>query len=556
MGDDAPRVLPEGYYLDNFELLVRSVTETYADILSDKEAAFVDDFFSLSIAARRLYVRLVSRRGPLFRSDLLSYPEIGPIDGVTRELCDAELASIGGEYEVAEALRLLRVGELRGAFPEVPAGIRKQEAVDWVAEHLDPATIRATIEAAEPAFDVIEILRTEIVSTCLLLFFGNARQDLSEFVITDLGLVTYERYDIDGEMRPFTDRQSVDAVLAYYDAAERLAELSKEHDAAGLLALAEECRAIEFPRSLGHRRDRLLNGIARQLEREGLADDAASLYESTRYPPSRERRARIEVARGSLAGGARLLEEILRAPLSEDEAEFARSFGARQFRRHGAPFIEVPSDPFVPQTTKARLGNQPGRSVEEIALDHYLAVGYWGSWCENALIRGLFGLAFWDIIFAPVPGVFFNRYQRGPADLHLPDFRQAREDAFVARMSDIRSDESWRDAVMRKFREKQGVANALLDWRQLTEELVLLALDRIPTEHLLPLFDRISRDVAANGSGFPDLALFPMAGGAGDYLLVEVKGPGDQLQKNQLRWMRRFEEIGVPYTVLWIEWKE
>jgi hypothetical protein len=51
--------------------------------------------------------------------------------------------------------------------------------------------------------------------------------------------------------------------------------------------------------------------------------------------------------------------------------------------------------------------------------------------------------------------------------------------------------------------------NALVDWGPLTEELIGLALERIPSEHLVPLFDRISRDVAANGSGFSDFALFP-----------------------------------------------
>jgi hypothetical protein len=182
-------------------------------------------------------------------------------------------------------------------FAAILAGIRKQDALEWVVKHLDATTIRTTIETCEPAFDVIEHVRSQIVSSFLLLFSGNARQDLSEFVITDLGLVTYERFEIDRETRPFSDRRAVVAMRAYYDAAGRLAELWIVHDAPGLLAPAEECGAVEFPASLLHRRDRLLNAIARQLEREGLPDDAASLYETTRYPPSRERRTAVPKAR-------------------------------------------------------------------------------------------------------------------------------------------------------------------------------------------------------------------------------------------------------------------
>lgn len=68
-----PADLPVGYYRDNFLALVDFVREQYGDILTQDEIAYADSFIDLSLNAQRLYVRLISRRGPLFRSDKLSY---------------------------------------------------------------------------------------------------------------------------------------------------------------------------------------------------------------------------------------------------------------------------------------------------------------------------------------------------------------------------------------------------------------------------------------------------------------------------------------------------
>jgi signal transduction histidine kinase len=53
-------------------------------------------------------------------------------------------------------------------------------------------------------------------------------------------------------------------------------------------------------------------------------------------------------------------------------------------------------------------------SVEELVLQHY-AREESGSWqgihCENSIWHILFGLLFWDIIFADVPHVFQSKFQ-------------------------------------------------------------------------------------------------------------------------------------------------
>jgi hypothetical protein len=67
----------EFYYLDNFQRVLDWIAERYADLLVDEEQAFIAAFPSLPRPARALFVRLVMRKGVLFRASKLNYAEIG-----------------------------------------------------------------------------------------------------------------------------------------------------------------------------------------------------------------------------------------------------------------------------------------------------------------------------------------------------------------------------------------------------------------------------------------------------------------------------------------------
>ena len=65
------------YYLDNFHQVLHWIGERYSDLLTDEEAGFLATFPTLPQASRALFVRMVMRKGELFRASKLSYPEIG-----------------------------------------------------------------------------------------------------------------------------------------------------------------------------------------------------------------------------------------------------------------------------------------------------------------------------------------------------------------------------------------------------------------------------------------------------------------------------------------------
>ena len=491
---------------------------------------------------------MANRKGEYFRRDKLVYPEILDLDAALDELQQVSLVETGIP-PLEDAIALCRKDELAQVevSVQVPKSAKRDQLADAVMESginpVDTLSIETVRVAGMPELQVIK-----------LLFFGNFHQDMTEFVLHEL-VSPFESYDLTRETSLFQDRGDVDELV-------RLQELSRlSHDViavddtgdtlVALLTLLGE-RPVE--RLTGRRYDRVVNRIARQLERLNRQEDALEAYHRTRRAPSRERRARLLATTGQVEAALELCSNILVAPQEEDELEFAAGFGSRLARKHKVSF-EGPGDlsldalvERVPQSG-IRVPRVHDR-VELSALAWYLEQGFEGWYVENVLFRSLFGLAFWDIIFAPVPGVFFHPFQRGPDDLYTPDFVENRFAMIEARLTDIADRQSLQMRVNDTFDAKFGIANQFVAWQWLDQDLSKELLDRaistIPGEHLVMIFRRLLADLKHNTSGLPDLILFS----GDDYRLIEIKGPGDKLQKNQGRWFRYFQAHQIPAEVV------
>ena len=170
---------------------------------------------------------------------------------------------------------------------------------------------------------------------------------------------------------------------------------------------------------------------------------------------------------------------------------------------------------------------------------------------ENALFNSLFGLAFWEQIFAPVAGAFHNAFQSVPADMYQQGFYQRRQDLLDARLAELASVDLYPEllAALHRF---QGYQCRWVNWQLLSATLLKQVLACVPREQLLAIWQRMLFDPGENRRGFPDLIALGDAPGA--WCLVEVKGPGDQLQHGQRRWLRFFDEQGIPACVARVSW--
>ena len=554
-------ILPEDYYLKNFRCVLTFVESRYQDLLTDNEKDYIDAFQFLDENAQRLYARLMLRKGPFFRSDKLNYPEIEAIDQAAVQLKKSGLFAIYtrdkpiDENNVEDFLALLSKVELESLLNtylefDTPSGqISKHVLLELGAEHLSIEDFHRELQ-----FSVYEPLGAEHLELLKLLFFGNMHQDFTEFVLNDLGVKQFEGYLIDKDTRFFSRREIIDDTMQLYHLSE-LAYLSIEsNDLEALLQIADMTILIDEP-SLRRRRDKVVNRIARQLERLDQHHEALRLFGLSASAPARERQARMYHSVFENSGEALLCcEQIIAAPEDEAEFEFAAKFGRRILKKNKLTIPEIYPvfEPLTPASHILEIEFEQGRRVEEATRCWYESNGHRAVYVENALFTGLFGLVFWDIIFAPIKGVFFNPFQRGPVDLFTSLFRVQREELIAARLLAIEDGTVLSARAFETFDDKRYIANFLVNWQVIDRSLLELALERIPAKHLLSVFERLLVDLRSNRSGLPDLIVFPDTGG---YQLVEVKGPGDKLQANQSRWIRHFEQIKLPFEVVNVQWR-
>lgn len=537
-------MLEEDYYLANFRSLIGFVGQTYEGLLSDAERQWLKSVSALSEPAQRLYVRLIGRTAPVFRISKLRYPEISSIVDAATELCakglghcDApqELPVLLSTFTKPELIKLLSLPELRTlSRADLDASIvnrDKSEDLDILHQH-------------DSWFAINGIAEFTVFKLC---FFGNCYQNMSEFVLRDLGVFQYEQYRIDKHSRAFHSREQIDSHLQYFSCSTMLEQID-QNNVDALISLN-----LKLPTNKNHdahltrRVDRMHNSIARQLERLGELEKALELYEQSAKPPSRERQVRVLMKLNRLTEANNLCDAMMAQPHAGEEIQFVETIQPKLYKLLLRPFKKIQR--FKPLTTKLTLSPADAR-VEIIARDFYSQFGEC-FYAENSLINGVLGLFIWDIIFAPVENVFYNPFQSAPADFYQPEFTQTRAHLLEERFAELSDPLRFSARVWERFETSHGIANPLVNWYYLNEALLSQALIRIPVTDWQKLFSRILIDLRNHTSGLPDLILFPKEG---SYEMIEIKGPGDVVQKNQRRWMAYFTEHRIPYRVVHISW--
>ncbi|NQX89199.1 MAG: VRR-NUC domain-containing protein [Halioglobus sp.] len=542
------------YYLDNFRRLCKTVEDRYADLLSEEEKRTLDDFRSMSFRAQSLYVRLISRTGPWFRESKLDYPEIGPIARVIDELCGAKMSDEARELDITSLGQLFTRPELQRAFAGRLARTdfsSKDELLEAINSlGLPSVAILGSLATEEPG-RVITPLRLKDMELMQLLFFGNRHQNVTEFVLEDLGIIRYFPYSLERRDRKFENRKAVEDYL-------QCTAMTDKHSAIRELEIPEELPALarEVARfklrhdSTASHYYRLCNKLGRDLERLEQLDAALVLYKRSQKHPARERRARIFEKRGEEKKVLRLCQEIIDHPWCEAEQEAAHRILIRVLRKFGGKAVSRQGDAFNALRLALPRGEKP---IELLVADHLQQSWSQVHYVENSLMNTLFGLAFWKEIFMPLPGAFLHAYQGGPTDMFEHGFSTRRAQAIDKRLAALRQCNLGK-TLTNAYARYHPYRCHWTHWRQVNATLVENACRVIPRSHLLAVFERLLFDPREHRRGFPDL--IALGEKSGEYCLVEVKGPGDALQYGQRRWLRYFADKGIPSMVAWVQWAD
>ena len=537
---DPGRPPPPSYYADNLLTVIETVLDRYGDILTDEERDFGGRIRGLAPQAQRLLARLlgrVSARQGTIREDSLDYAEVADVSGALAELASCGLIERCPPMPAETVVGLLTRAEMQRVFWDVD-GARKGTKADHLGRILKVSPPVFCRWRVRRFVGWLRFSESAFLDLYRLLFFGDRSQDLTTFVLRDLGVHRYEPVNLSRETRQFPDRETLrrflDLAVAHEDVRTLFPmravddPLDQTMRAAAIADLVQRLWVPLDNRMLERRRSRTLNRMGRSLEREGDFDGALACYARSTLAPARERRMRILQRLGDGAGVEQLRAEVLESPWAALEADFARRF-ARPFRRRAAPVED-----------RVLTGSAAG--IEAQALAHLVSDGGIGWHLENHLPMGVFALAYWSWLFAPVPGAFVNAFQTGPVDLYWPDFFKSRE-----AICEDPLDGPLKPRLEATARAKAGIANRLFSWYRCAPEVAETVAANIPEADLRALVEIVREDLAGKRSGFPDLTVIY---GPGRYEFVEVKGPGDQLQIHQRLWIDALERRGLPVRVL------
>lgn len=540
------------YYLENFRQVLSWIGQRYDDLLDDEERLFIEEFARLPQAAQALLVRMVMRKGVLFRASKLVYPEIGDPRQAALPLLACGWVNGQPSLDLQALFALLRKDELTQCFKD--HGVRSAEKKADLLDRLLPLH-----EHAQPlnqwfaGFDEV-VFGLQVMPLCdrlRLLYFGNLYQEWSEFVLADLGIYRYEKVEFSLQSRGISQRQDIDICLHLHSCRQALDQPLNENDQLGELATQALAIRTDNP-WLSMRRAKLLFQIGQQAERRQQWSLALSVYAQSSYAGARVRRIRVLERSEQYVEAMTLLQQAQALPENDEETQHLLRIQPRLQRKLGHGTVRK-----RPARTVKRLDLRvtplPDYSVERLIQLHLAEEGSEVHYVENALINSLFGLLCWPAVFAPLPGAFFHPFHSAPSDLYSPDFYQRRAALFDECLEQL-DDERYLTVIRHHYLHKFGLQSPFVFWGTLTQDLLEQALHCLPAQHLKRWFRRLLQDIKANRTGMPDLIQFYPE--QRSYRMIEVKGPGDRLQDNQLRWLDFCAEHEMPVVVCYVQWAE
>lgn len=545
-----PRILDDPlYYLGNFQAVLDWLGARYADLLSHEEHAFVRDFPLLPQASRALLVRMIMRKGTLFRLSRLDYSEIGPSEAALPPLCELGWVDDDPQLDLPSLFGLLTRSELIGIFrPRLERiDVRKAELLAALQPHF-PQPQPLCQWWPDGSERVLGLRLMELCDRLRLMFFGNMRQDWSTFVLAELGLHVYEKVELAADSRGFRERRDIDEYLHLHRCRERF-------EAGEALAplLAEIPQQPCANLLIEQRRAKLLFRIGQHCERSG--DFAAALrhYRASSHPEAGVRSIRVHERSGEQDAALRLARQLEAGPLHEAQRQQLQRILPRLQRQLGLERVPRPKPAPVERIDLSLPRPSIATSVEHLVREHLNEAAGPVHYVENTLLNSLFGLLCWEAIFAPLPGAFFHPFHQGPADLLEADFYTRRAALFASCLAQL-DNGAYRDSIRATYAAKAGVLSPFVHWGGLDGQLLEQALECLPPQHLRRCFERLLRDIRANRAGMPDLIQFWPE--QGRYRMIEVKGPGDRLQDNQKRWLEFCAQERMPVQVCYVQWAQ
>jgi len=501
--------LPLFYYLEHFTAVLRLLRERDHDLLTPTESDFIHEFFRLPRQAQALIARMAARSKAVFCESSLRYPELSDLHRLLALLQAAGWINTDPVVTMPQLFAALPVSRLASGF-----GLKLNRTLNKgrmlrQAQEMYPGTSALSgtnFRIDEPLY---QFVHAQLCRRLCAQYFGNHHQDWSQYLIADRGIRRYECVKFDAASRPFRIRQEIDSFHGIHLCAEMLDTDSSA--ASAQVLLPQSPTTCDW---LKQRHQSVAYRLAQRLERERELSSALALYRSI---GSSEAVGRLRIVSRKLTGGRR----------------------GPGVSRHAVPHIDLSLSHGGEQKIEQRVASELERM--EPACEVQVV--------ENRLFNAMFGLLFWRVLFAPVRGAFFHAFQTSPADLYGAQFCDQRRSLLDESLDALHTGDYVR-SMRETFKAKAGISNPWVAWWWLRPSMLERALECIPAQHLLAIFQWMLGDLRRNTTGFPDLIQYWPS--EPRYRLLEVKLGADRLQGNQRQFLQYASHHDLPVSVCYV----
>ncbi|MFK7953826.1 MAG: VRR-NUC domain-containing protein [Ekhidna sp.] len=532
MSKKDPIILPEKYYLDYFNYVLEFVERQYDHVLDQPEYLFYQAFRELSEDAKCLYLRFSNRRGDFFRVSKITYSEIVDLHSAKEELLHMDFIRINENPDPIQ-FKLFTKSELLTHFDFLDKAQKKESLLQELTENDVPL-----IQEQE---EIAEVLKNEEVDFIKMLFFGHRGGRMTDFVIRDVGNVKIEKLD-ETQFKPwFQSREEALSVMHISQLKRMIYEIQEAN-----LPLEEYLEEmpwkvwLQYPRS-AKSAEKLLLKIAYYFEQIAQPKEALTYYSYTDKPPARERKVRLLEKLDEKGKAVEIAKVMLDSPANATEFTFATDYLNRSGIRINRSMTQRLKD-----APSISIKKGPAIKVEEAVLQYFVDKGWEGYHAENYLWRGVFGLAFWDIIFDTRHGSFHHPLQRQPSDLNDEAFFESRVELLETQLSKFKSKKALLNHISTMHETKEGVSNRFVGWHESLLPSMIALIEKIPLMGLKKVLIEMSKNMKDNSAGFPDLFIYK----GNKYQFYEVKSPNDHLSAQQLFWLDFLASAKIKVDVL------
>ncbi len=535
-------VLPEKYYLDYFRYVVDFIRQMYPTMLGEQED-FLRAFEALSEPAQCLYLRINGRKGWYFRPSKLSYQEIVDVPGTVNELLDKDFVRLADTVDLPEMITPI---------------FTKQELHDWLSERgIDPLPRKSAprLEIAETVLEHFEIEHFQAFDQVIvqeqlahmemikIMFFGNPYGDLNQFVVRDVGNVKMPHQKLDNFKPFFESRAQIDQqwqLLQWYRDFKLLVE--EEVEMATIWSWLEDNTKV-FDTIFDTSRvisDKFLFRAGQYFEKQEALGEATRLYSWSYRPEAYERKLRV-------------LIKLKDDQATMDYAGWLATHGPNaKLKLLGKDYLKKNGTGRVLRSTTEKINTaqvievaySQEKRIEQLVLDHLEGLGYSGFFSENYIWRSLFGLVFWDQLYAE-DAVIHQPLQRLPSDVYA-GFYETRQEELTAHLSKLRSKAALKNWVAQKFDKVEGEGNPFVSWHPDLKSNIDAFLSWMKPGQVKAVLLEMSKNPRENCTGFPDLFVYSKS----EYYFYEVKSPNDHLSAQQLFWIDFFDAYGINVDIL------